>query len=584
MGWSVYGGCAGVMRCSERSLVVNKSGDELDAKMYYFNVLPVRRPPMLLESLNSFVMRLAADNHIRSIRGISEVCFPIQGWQLTRQLGDIPPLDLSTLSQVAVCPESRLLETTVYYIATKFGRSTRPQALSSFLSGSLSTSVRYCPECLRSDSRMYYRLMWRFLMLKGCPSHGCKLVDRCWRCTQALPLFTPPFHVGECASCGADLREAGVDALTCAEGAEARSAQADLEFYLSPQPLQLSCLGFGASYGAREAVSAHAPEMLRRQVNEENGVPVATLIGQRFSLLRRLTGMTQLEVESQSGGGLRYMTIKGIESGDVRQYGGRFCSYLSYAQFLNVGLSTLMRGEADVDPVQAQLQIDTWERAKVVARKERVRLLWHEKRLKKKVEREQHKQPAPTRHEAREAQLLKRIPQAVEELQSAKKITRTAVCQRIGLSRDGLRQYPRARTLLDSLMPLAPKVLISQHLVERVDAAKSYLANRNVPITHKALYEALNASRSNLAKSPLMVAAIDKAVEEYRRGEAVRLRAERERELLERLEATILLLESKNVHVTQNAICTEMGITASGLRYYPVLAGRLDEVTTRHRR
>ena len=48
--------------------------------------------------------------------------------------------------------------------------------------------------------------------------------------------------------------------------------------------------------------------------------------------------------------------------------------------------------------------------------------------------------------------------------------------------------------------------------------------------------------------------------------------------MLKRLEATILRLKHRDVPVTQEAVCTEMGLTAAGLRYYPAVSDRLDKL------
>ena len=42
----------------------------------FFDVLPVHPQPLPLESLTSYLMRLAEANHITSMTGLSAICFP----------------------------------------------------------------------------------------------------------------------------------------------------------------------------------------------------------------------------------------------------------------------------------------------------------------------------------------------------------------------------------------------------------------------------------------------------------------------------------------------------------------------------
>ena len=62
----------------------------------------------------------------------------------------------------------------------------------------------YCPRCLASDSKPYFRRQWRLAPCVVCLTHRTMLLDRCWNCHSRIDLLT----WGEtgpqpaCGSCG----------------------------------------------------------------------------------------------------------------------------------------------------------------------------------------------------------------------------------------------------------------------------------------------------------------------------------------------------------------------------------------------
>ena len=48
--------------------------------------------------------------------------------------------------------------------------------------------LQYCPECLASDVRPYFRRWWRLSLAVSCPIHARYLLDRCWRCGLSVAL------------------------------------------------------------------------------------------------------------------------------------------------------------------------------------------------------------------------------------------------------------------------------------------------------------------------------------------------------------------------------------------------------------
>src|SRR5260370_19965217 len=131
---------------------------------YYFDVLPLHPRPEYLESLTSYLMRLAEDNGISSIDGISALCFPQQDRRITRGLADYPPVSFDKLTIVGAFNEEILLTRTFFHLAAKFGRSTLPQPISRFLSGCLDQYLRYCPRCFTEQRVRDDLQALRFLM------------------------------------------------------------------------------------------------------------------------------------------------------------------------------------------------------------------------------------------------------------------------------------------------------------------------------------------------------------------------------------------------------------------------------------
>ncbi len=70
--------------------------------------------------------------------------------------------------------------------------------------------LQFCPACLASDTRPYYRRRWRLAWHTGCPAHDRALIDHCPACGTVLEphrLTLKDAHIALCAHCKADLRD-----------------------------------------------------------------------------------------------------------------------------------------------------------------------------------------------------------------------------------------------------------------------------------------------------------------------------------------------------------------------------------------
>src|SRR6266699_355350 len=198
---------------------------------YYFEVLSLHPKPEYLESLTSYLTRIAEMNGINGYKALATLCFPKESVRRVWSLKDYPLSSFSTLQSTLVKPESTLLKTTFYHLAKKFECSTEVFPLSIFLSGSVSDCLRYCPLCLRDFP--YYSLVWRFLSLKGCWVHNCHLLEKCGHCGTKIPIFAYPFKVGFCPTCKKDLRTCVSSSLSLQVRKGTLSLYQDLEFLLT---------------------------------------------------------------------------------------------------------------------------------------------------------------------------------------------------------------------------------------------------------------------------------------------------------------------------------------------------------------
>lgn len=70
---------------------------------------------------------------------------------------------------------------------------------------------QFCPECLASDTKPYFRKRWRFAWHIGCAAHEKQLLDRCHVCGAPVEphrLLAEDKHLAWCARCKFDLRSA----------------------------------------------------------------------------------------------------------------------------------------------------------------------------------------------------------------------------------------------------------------------------------------------------------------------------------------------------------------------------------------
>lgn len=307
---------------------------------YYFEVLPLHPPPENLESLTSYLMRLAEHNGVSSIDGISALCFPHQDRRITRDIADYPPVSFGDLGIAATYTEEPLRPTTFFHLAAKFGRSTLPQPVSRFVSGCVGQYLRYCPVCFAEQQVRHNLLPWRFLMVTCCRKHRCRLLETCGHCGELIPLFTFPYTVGSCPRCRQNLKLCAAAPVSDEGELEGAShAHDDIVFLLTPQPW------------------------------EADSGSVIKQVGRRLSHLRRVKRLTAVEVASQIG--VTLTVVEGIERGDFQGRGATLQCDFKYAHYLCLDLKEIFSdaiGAPDLVPATLPPLCPTCQRRQYVIR------------------------------------------------------------------------------------------------------------------------------------------------------------------------------------------------------------------------
>ena len=173
---------------------------------YYFEVLPLHPGPKPMESLSSYLCRLAELNRIMNFNELRLMLMPKStDKNYFRDFVDIPPLSVKDISLSTFQDELTILGATFYPLMINLGRRTHPHSIGHFLKGALAKTFRFCPHCLIEDP--YYRIYWRFLDIKVCPIHWNRLLDQCPNCHKNIPLMSPKFKIGICPFCNGSLAD-----------------------------------------------------------------------------------------------------------------------------------------------------------------------------------------------------------------------------------------------------------------------------------------------------------------------------------------------------------------------------------------
>jgi len=205
----------------------------IDSSHAIWNLLPFHPHPEALESLTSYITRLAEANGLQSINELGALVGGMRFSSLEKN-PDYPTVIYPGLAHLTGHSEDVWLDMTFFHLIQYFGVSMNAYALHQFLAGSFATSLRYCPVCLAERMPTHYSLLWRFLLLPGCSEHGVRFLDQCGHCGSPMPIFRPVPHLTRCPFCRGDLRTCKPARLESRERELAEQRTRDLSMLLTP--------------------------------------------------------------------------------------------------------------------------------------------------------------------------------------------------------------------------------------------------------------------------------------------------------------------------------------------------------------
>jgi (2Fe-2S) ferredoxin len=487
----------------------------------YFDSLPLHPRPRTFESFSSLVLRVAEANGIQSVRVLSAL-LGVSAATLIR-LSDYPLLSFGTISTRTSIASEDLLATTFYHLGKKFGRSTRPSPLARFLRGSLGSQLRYCPACLLEHG--HYCLTWRFLMLDGCATHRCRLLAGCGHCGASLPLFGSRLQVGICPTCGEDLTRCSAEQLTEQEVRAASLRTSDLAYLLSPNP-------------------------------REEETCVAKMVGRRLAALRRGKQLFAQHIANHLGA--PESKIRGIERGGTEQ-SAPFNIYVQYADYLGISLRDVFDGTY-ASPAE------------------------QEESLPHKMFITPTSQPTDLARRQRESELIERLHEVIPQLEAlGKPITTRTISQLVGLTRQGLQQYPALKALWEqTTRELREAWQKRKHqreneLVGRVqEAIETFIALGQYP-SQDAIGQLVHMSPGALRYYPRVRALMKESMDQRYHTRALRNQLSEE-EVVGMVQAALQSLQSSQHSITLKQISNMVGLSLHKLRLYPEVDAILDRI------
>lgn len=510
----------------------------------FLDVLPVHPQPQPLESLNSYIKRLAAANHIQHIHKFALFAAVREPRFLFHNM---PLPSFGRLATIAGCTDAQVLALTFYHLGRKFRRE---QTLGRFLSGSIASHSRYCPHCLADQG--YHSLAWSFLRLVGCPTHAVYLLDHCGYCGAAIPLTSPFLSVTHCPSCKSDLRDCPTRTLSTTDYEACQQHWHDLAYLLTRQPWENDECGVAA--GARQRLG------FVRLEKRWMGQHVAQQLGRRPSI------MVCMENETQSGKGetfqdyLRYADLLEVQLSEQFMVAEQ-TGYQTKEQLYQVSLEAQVNQAIDslteqgISVTQRHICQLIGSTPATLRHYPAIHAVLRQATLERKK-----------RTPAHEQALCQEVQHAIEHLKANdQRISWNSIGSLVGLSWQQLKYYPQVVALIRNALPVYQQYqqLKEQDLPRRVqEAIAACLARHELP-TQKTIAQDLGISPHVLSKRPHLSAPITQANRQM--NELLR------HTRIAHVQAAAVALKQRGIPLTQHALATEAGITRSFFQYDPEL-------------
>jgi hypothetical protein len=513
----------------------------------YLDVLPAHPQPEPLESLNSYIKRLAAANRIQHIHNFAHLA----AIREPRFLFDNMPLpSFGRLAAIAGCTDAHLLALTFYHLGHKFSRATR--TLRSFLSDSIVSHSRYCPHCLADQG--YHALAWSFPHLVGCPTHAVYLLEHCGHCGATIPLNSTFLSVTHCPSCKNDLRACSTRSLSMADRQTCLQHWNDLVYLLTPQPWEEH--GYEVAAGARQRLG------FVRLEKRWGGKQVANQLNRRAEII------FAMENAARSGRGESFQ--------DYLRYADLLQVTLS-AQFMdaeNTGYKTKARLHQEVLEAKVREAIEILESQGGSITQESVSQLvgFRSGTLRSysdiyaRLPQAELERQTCHRQTTNEPKLYAAVQQAIQQLTSrGERISWNAIGLLVGHARTCLTYYPQVAALVKSAIEDYDRQQqrYETDLVDTVRQAIATFAERGEPVTYKAIAQYVGIPRNRFDTRPQLVAVVSEAIQQTK--------AQQMRERAARMKATFVSLKQRGIPLTQHVLAAESGTPRTALQVDPEL-------------
>ena len=520
-----------------------------------------------MESLTSYLTRVAAENLFKSVNQFSSATGTRLGFQL--QQPDTVPPTWGNFTDAVACSEARLLETTFFLLGAKFGRVDHKQRLGNFIGDSISQTLQFCPKCLEENG--CYLLPWRFSRLKGCVRHNCRLIERCPECGEPVRLFGQPLRIAVCNTCGYDLCQCHPEIMDSEQTNSTWRAQLDLEYLLAPQPWK--------------------PEQ------------IVKAIGPWMGYLRKEKRLTIAQVADQLD--IDREVFKGIESPNPSaKRGQKLNHYFDYAAFLGVSmreLFELVTREIEDDPQKAeQSRKEIFEAAllsKVKTAAKRledseqevtqraignivamsVDSLKHYPTVREYLESFTAPHVLQIKRLERENTFLDQAKTAVLKLRGrGEAVTQTAIGQEMGRAPEGFRLYERLYTYVLEVADSPQE--IEHSLLERVRDAIDQLEAADQLVSAEAVGRIVGMTPEGLKKYVLIRPLIEEIAQNYQ---------QHNQQLpdiyLDLVQSAEQELVANGLLVTQEAIAMKLAVAVETLKHHQIVRDYLKTLVRRYR-
>ena len=513
---------------------------------FYLDRLPAHPRPKPLESLNSYMKRLAQENGIHHIQTFSHMTRLREPKRLLAL--HIPP-SFGQLGSVTGCTEDDLLALTTHFLASKFGREQTPGR---FLARSVVKYLRWCPDCLAQDG--YYSLIWNFLHIPGCPKHGISFLDLCPHCQQSIALNGAALSLHTCPHCRGDLGHAPVQPLTDDEQQVTRQQWDELTYLLTLQDWQR--------------------EPSRR---------VAEAVRQRLGFLRRASGLQAQQVAKALG--VRKSNVLAVENETCSGMGETLHDYMRFVDYLGLKLSDVFRESAEAGYIhkdvlfaermlhRTQTAISQLKTGDVsVTQKHVGEILGYEPSALRNYVRvhdllraeAQIRDKRTPEHEDDMCQRIRHVLQALNMKQE--RVTKRKVGLLVGYDPKQIQNfYPRAYQILTDAVTAyqRQKPLRTARLLQQVEQALVALRKRGDAITQKAIAQHLGISESQLASYSEACARIAEQQQEMHEAWLGALKC--------RLADEMNILTAQNIFVSRGKLAQRLAIADHWFEQYPEL-------------